>query len=218
MTLPPSFLPRSGGNVFLPNIFVTSTGYLVGKPARRTLQIAQETNTKIYVNDTMTISVSAGDGHSAARDLNDACERIQHLLLQWINPICDEGAKGRLVYELVSSSGLNCPPDSSSFAVRARDPYFGDGSFFTLVKLPFEYHKGRRVFHGDFILRGGFLSQIRRLNCLAKLCGNEFGVPLLSCDPYVLVSGKRLRDVDEAAEIMRSYILDHMDKCQCAFD
>ena len=97
--------------------------------------IAREKGCRINVHDecrnnvfTMTIVVGRYKGYNdtlqplALRDLDDVCEKIQELLMDYLDFIGDPGAKGRLTYEVALSS-TGRMKDFRNDIVRARDPY-----------------------------------------------------------------------------------------------
>ena len=94
--------------------------------------IAREKGCRINVHDecrnnafTMTIVVGRYDDRLqplALRDLDDVCEKIQELLMDYLDFTGDPGAKGRLTYEVALSS-TGRMKDFRNDIVRARDPY-----------------------------------------------------------------------------------------------
>ena len=161
--------------------------------------------------DLRTAGVSLNDGR-----IDDAREKLQELVLDYMDFIGDPGAKGRLFYEVASScTGPHCPEESTSHAVGWRGPN-GCG-FLSLVELPFVLHDGIRSFHAHMILQTQNNQRVKRLGCSIKVYGDDFGVPLKYCDPYALVSGGSWRDVDEAVAIVREAINMHMSTCVCTF-
>jgi len=159
----------------------------------------------------ISLTIDARSHTSTLRDLNDAREKIQELLLDYMDVILDGGSKGRLIYEVASScGGDHRPRASTSYAVRAND------SFMSLVELPFLSQEGRR-FHASFLLQHPVLIRMKGLNCRIKVCGDEFRVPLKFCDPHVIITGRHWQDVDRAVEIVKDAIGRHMSKCSCAF-
>ncbi len=127
--------------------------------------------------------------------------------------IGNSGAKGRLIYE-VSPSSTDCR--ANNCVVEWRGPN-GPG-FLSLVELPFVLHNGRRSHHSHMIIQTLENSQrVKRLGCLIKVYGDDFGVPLKYCDPYALITGGSWQDVDEAVEAVRGAINMHMSTCACTF-
>ena len=154
---------------------------------------------------------------SALQCIDDAREKVQELLLDFMEIIDDAGAKGRLTYEVASScAGRHNPTDSTSNAVGWRGPN-GSG-FLSLIELPFVYIDGRKSFHAHMVTQTLENSHcVNRLGCLIKVFGDDFGVPLKYCDPYALVSGASWQAVDEAVEIVRDAIEEHMRICRCTY-
>ena len=187
--------------------------------------IAREKGCRINVYDecrnnvfTMTIVVGRYDDRLqplALRDLDDVCEKIQELLMDYLDFIGDPGAKGRLIYEVALSS-TGRMKDFRNDIVRARDPY-GFGSFITLVELPSVIipSSNRKTFHAKYILQQSILREIKKMDCLIKICGDDFGMPLKLCEYYVIVSGKNPQSVDESAHMVKKAISCHMDECRC---
>ncbi len=153
----------------------------------------------------------------ALKYIDDAREKVQELLLDFMDIIDDAGAKGRLTYEVASScAGGHNPRDSTSNAVGWRGPN-GYG-FLSLVELPFLYIDGRKSFHAHMVIQTLDNSQqVKRSGCLIKVFGGDFGVPLKYCDPYALVSGGSWQAVDAAVEIVRDVIKEHMRICRCTY-
>mmetsp|Transcript_26006 Transcript_26006/g.47821 ORF Transcript_26006/g.47821 Transcript_26006/m.47821 type:complete len:463 (-) Transcript_26006:115-1503(-) len=179
--------------------------------------IGRKTNCRIVINfdpDTrgtkptapITISIDTlSRGSSALRDLHDAREKIQELLLCFLDHIDDHGAKGRLIYEVASSCwGAHRPKDSTSRAVVCANEVI------SIVDLPFVVENGKRKVHAAFLLTSGVLASVRRYDCFIKVCGDGFRIEVKSCAPYVLVQGKSWQSVDRAVEIVRGKIR-HMD-------
>mmetsp|Transcript_23246 Transcript_23246/g.50371 ORF Transcript_23246/g.50371 Transcript_23246/m.50371 type:complete len:186 (+) Transcript_23246:583-1140(+) len=159
------------------------------------------------------ITVNARSHSSALRDLDNAREGIQELLVGYMDVVQDGGSKGRLFHDIASScKGDHRPRDSTSNAVRSKDPR-GFDNFMSVVELP--SHAG--AFHAKYILQKYVLVQIRSLNCFIKICGNDFGVPLKYCDAHVLVTGLHWQGVDGAVEIVNDVIRRHMGDCSCTF-
>ncbi len=151
---------------------------------------------------------------SAVQCIDDAREKLQELLLGYMDFIGDSGAKGQLTYDVASScTGPHCPKESASNAVGWRGP--NGFSFLSLVELPFVLHDGIRSFHAHMILQTQKNQHLKRLGCF--MYGDDFGVPLKYCDPYALVSGGSWQDVDEAVGIVREAIKTHMRICSCAY-
>ena len=138
--------------------------------------------------------------------LTDAREKVQDLLLDYLDYIDDPGAKGRLSYETaLSCTGCHRPVDSTSCAVQWKGPNWS--GFISLVELP-KCNEGR-LFNGSTILDEQEGQNIQRLGCSIKIYGDAFGVPLKYCDPYLLVSGGTWQTVDKAVEIVRNAISNH---------
>ena len=141
--------------------------------------------------------------------LDEAREKLQELLMHYLDFIGDSAAKGRLTYEVASScTGPHRPKESTSNAVGWRGPN-GPG-YLSLVELPFEFHNGIRSFHAQMILQTQKNQHMKRLGCLIKIYGDDFGAPLKYCDPYALVSGGSWQNVDIAVEIVRDALKTHM--------
>jgi hypothetical protein len=208
---------------------------------RRTVSnVEQETNTEIAVNldrafnrgnsptAPITITVNANSRLSALRDLNDARLGIQGLLLNYVDFI-DWGAKGRLIYEVASScSGPHRPLDSTSRAVKARDPFGATYHFMSLVELPFVQARpgGKKSFHAAFLLNPPVLSSLRELGCYIKVCADGYKIRIGSnpdtpiqvrhCEAYMLVLGDSWQTIDRAVEIVNGWITAHVGRCDCA--
>lgn len=133
-------------------------------------------------------------------------EKVQDLLLDYLDVIDDPGAKGRLSYETaLNCTGCHHPMDSTSCAVEWKGPNWS--GFISLVELA-KCHVGR-LFNSSTILDEQEGQNIQRLGCSIKMYGDAFGVPLKYCDPYLLVSGGTWQNVDKAVEIVRNAILNH---------
>ena len=133
-------------------------------------------------------------------------EKVQELLLDYLDFIDDPGAKGRLSYETaLSCTGCHRPVDSTSCAVEWKGPNWS--GFISLVELP-KCNEGR-LFNASTILDEQEGQNIQRLGCSIKIYGDAFGVPLKYCDPYLLVSGGTWQNVDKAVEIVRNAISNH---------
>ena len=138
--------------------------------------------------------------------LTDAREKVQDLLLDYLDYIDDPGAKGRLSYETaLICTGCHRPADSTSSAVEWKGPNWS--GFISLVELP-KCNEGR-LFNASTLLDEQEGQNIQRLGCSIKIYGDAFGVPLKYCDPYLLVSGGTWQNVDKAVEIVRNAISNH---------
>ncbi len=163
------------------------------------------------------IRINIKSNSSNLQDLDDAREKVMNHLLDYMDIIDDAGAKGRLTYEVAMSYfSPHNPTDSTSNAVGWRGPN-GSG-FLSLIELPFVYIDGRKSFHAPMVTQTLENSHcVKRLGCLIKVFGDDFGVPLKYCDPYALVSGASWQAVDEAVEIVRDAIEEHMRICRCTY-
>jgi hypothetical protein len=146
------------------------------------------------------------------RDVDYAHEKVTNHLLDYMYFIGDSGAKGRLIYEVSTSStdrhATNC-------VVEWRGPN-GPG-FLALVELPFVLHNGRRSYHAHMMIKTQENSyRVKCLGFFIKVYGDDFGVPLKYCDPCAL-TGDSSQDVDEAVEAVRRAINMHMSTCACTF-
>ena len=155
------------------------------------------------------ISINIRSKSSNTQDVDDACKKVTNHLLNYMDLIGDSGAKGRLTYEVASSyTGRHSTNNVVACPV----------GYLALVELPFVLHDGRKSFHTHMITQTLENSQcVKRLECLIKVYGDDFGVPLKYCDPYALVSGNSCQHVDEVVEIVRKAIKTHMSTCTCAF-
>jgi hypothetical protein len=145
---------------------------------------------------------------------DDAREKVQELLLEYMDLKQNSSAKGRLIYEIASScAGPHNPRDSTSNAIRWRGPN-GSG-FLSLVELPFEFINGKKSFHAHMIMQTQNNLRLKDLGCLTKVFGDD--MRLKHCDPYALVSGGSWQVVDEAVEIVRDAIKAHMRTCCCSY-
>lgn len=166
---------------------------------------------------TITISMDNRIHHKPtfSPDLGGACEKIQELLLEFMDFINDDGSKGKMLFEVASSCGGEST--RHSIVARAKDPSgSGDIIYLSVVELPFEYRMGMRSFHAKFLLRHQFLVSVKSLGCWMRLCGDEFHVPLKYSEPHVVVTGKRWEDVDQAVNLVKTAIGKHMDGgCTC---
>lgn len=172
--------------------------------------ISKETNCGIRVNferhegavdgdhppRPITITIGTNNGPGGQRDLEIARRRLQDLLLDYVG--CD-GARGRLVYEVVASCrGPHCPEASTSRAVTAIDP-FGDGCIHRSITISPLLRRS----DADCLLRSEVVERIREESwCHTTLIGDEFGVPCRLCHPYVFVVGRFWKDVDRAARLV----------------
>ena len=163
----------------------------------------------------MTITMTTNNGNTGHRDLKNARRKVEDLILDFIQ---NDGSKGRLMYELaVSCWGAHRSKYSSSNAVKQRNP-FNDyrENFMSVVDLPSEVIKGKRCFHGEFLLKAHVLGQIKKQSgCTIKICGDDFNIPVELCNPYVLVYGGSFKDVDRAVEIIKDYTSKHQQYCPC---
>jgi hypothetical protein len=91
----------------------------------------------------MIITIRSND--SSQSDLDNACEKVMHHLLDYMDFIDDAGAKERVIYEVASS--YSGPRDSTSKAVGWKNSN-GDQRFLTLIKLysPYILHDGCNAF------------------------------------------------------------------------
>lgn len=153
------------------------------------------------------IGITIGSNESSQLDLDIACEKVMHHLLDYMDFIDDAGAKERVIYEVASSyTGPHCPRDSTSKAVGWKDSNGGQ-RFLSLIGLtaPFILRDGCNAFHAD-IQTLEKSDQMNHLSCRIKLHGDVFGVTLKYCNPYVLVSGHSWTNVDKTVEMVRNVI------------
>ena len=208
------------------------TDYLCGSKHERRRgvhSIGEETNCRISVNFTpdppagildppkMTIEVAALNPHPM-KDLMTARQQITELLLDYVDMRRD-GARGRLVYDVSASCpGAHRPKNSTSCVVNVKCPFNDQYTNMSVLQLPSEVYKGKRDFHASYLLKSFVLGRISRdTGCRIKICGDEYDVPTVYCDPYVFVTGKRWQDVDQAVEIIKDEIAMHMRNCTCRF-
>ena len=126
-----------------------------------------------------------------------ALQKVDELLLDYLDYVGDPGAKGRMTYEVAASCpGPHRPTDSTSNAVGWNSP--NGYVFLSLIELPSGYN------YGSEGLRTKLLSVASHLGCFVKIYGD-----VKHCDPYVLVNGKTWENVDEAVEIVRDSIESH---------
>ena len=198
--------------------------------SRSHLEWTQETNCIVTIDfDPRNLSMMiCAYAMSNIRDLDIAREKIQDLLVNYLDYIGDPDAKGRLVWEVASNChGPHRPIESTSAAVRVRDLYswrdhrgkdYGSGPFLSLVELPFELKQGEKKFHLNYILWGPVLKEMKRYRCWLKVCSDRCDVPVINCDPFVIVTGGCWRDVDECVRILKDVIMQHIHKCgKCRF-
>lgn len=144
--------------------------------------------------------------------MNEAREKLYGLLLEYLDVERDEGAKGRLIYELALSEHRE--ERSHTGVVQARDP-FGFGSYISVVELPFTSQHGRRSYHAKCVLQKQILVRIKKLGCLIKVC--DITIPVASCNPYVLVVGTTREATDMSVHVVREALERHMETCTCGF-
>ena len=123
-----------------------------------------------------------------------ALQKVDELLLDYLDYVGDPVAKGRMTYEVAASCpGPHRPTDSTSNAVGWNSP--NGYVFLSLIELPLGYT------YGSESLRTKLLSVASHLGCFVKIYGD-----VKHCDPYVLVHGKTWGNVDEAVKIVRGII------------
>lgn len=183
--------------------------------------IGKETNCRVTVNfsphhpsdDPITITIDACSQTGALRDLTMARQKIESLMLGYLN-IYNDGSKGRLVYDIaLSCKGAHRPNNSTSRAVNTKSPFDGRYTWMTVLELPFRGENGRREYHTKYLLDSRLLGDIKNAGCAIKLCGGECGIPTKQCNPYVWLTGTNSKTVDQAAAMIKDAIKCHMDKC-----
>lgn len=192
----------------------------VGK--RTVKDIEKETYCDIRINfvdskttyrNPITVIISSHYGSSAIRDMHCAREKIQDLLLNFLQL---DGDRGRLLYEVASSCpGPHRVADSTSQAIWAKDPYSLDGLevFMSLVHhFPFEIVNGRKTFHTKFLLTLSLLTRLwKETGCYVKAGANDrSGFPVKLCFPYLLVMGRTWPAVDKACAFLQGAIEDYV--------
>jgi hypothetical protein len=181
---------------------------------RSVISLGDETNCRILINGFSRrpnsvgyqLRIAIGSNESSQSDLDNACQKVMHHLLDYMDFIDNAGVKERVIYEVASSySGPHCPRDSTSKAVRWKDSN-GDQRFLSLIELttPFLLRDGCNV-HAD-IQTLEKSEQMNHLSCRIKLYGDVFGVKLKYCNPYALVSGASWQAVDKAVEMVRNVV------------
>jgi len=188
--------------------------------------VESETKCSIKINgftrrsDTVgpPIGITIGSNESSQSDLDNACEKVMHHLLDYMDFIDDDGAKERVIYEVASSyTGPHCPRDSTSKAVGWKDSN-GGLRFLSLIGLtaPFILRDGCNAFHAD-IQSLEKSDQMNHLSCRIKLHGDVFGVTQKYCNPYVLVSGHSWTNVDKTVQMVRNVIKTYNNR-PCRFE
>ena len=127
-----------------------------------------------------------------------ALQKVDELLLDYLDLVGDPGAKGRMTYEVAASCpGPHRPTDSTSNAVGWKSP--NGYVFLSLIELPLGCNYGSETFCTKL------LSVASHLGCFVKIYGD-----VKHCNPYVLVNGKTWGNVpDEAVEKVRGIIESH---------
>jgi hypothetical protein len=135
--------------------------------------------------------------------INNGREKVQDLILSYLDLIGDPGAKGRLIYELSSTcDGTHRSKESTSNAVRWIGPR--KTVFLSLLELPTDYEG--KTFNAHNILDAIEIQHMKRLGCSTKVYGADSGVALTLCNPYLLVSGELPKSIDEACVIVQNAI------------
>eukprot|EP00804_Cyclotella_cryptica_P024415 CCRYP_015864-RA/>CCRYP_015864-RA protein AED:0.00 eAED:0.00 QI:684/1/1/1/0.5/0.33/3/258/357 len=196
-------------------------------------QVQLETNCLVRVNwddsaekcglspTPMTIDLCPFDKTSdnLPRDLLMARKKIEDIILEhYVSPfpsIRGDGSKGRLMYHIAANcAGAHRPKDSTSRAVRQRNLFEGNLCWMSLLELPFTVEKVGKKFHGHFLMKPNVIEKVKNESgCSFKLVGNDFGVPTMYCDPYVLVLGYHWTKVDQAVAILKEEIRRHPNGC-----
>jgi hypothetical protein len=169
-------------------------------------------------NDTfepLKIHLDTPQSNAALKDLKIARRMIQDLFLEYVG---NDGARGRLIYEIASScSGAHRPNSSTSNAVREVNPLVEDlvERYMSIVEVSYELTtpNGEKSFHAAHILHKPFLAEIAGLGCDLILVADGFRIPTRLCDPYVLVYGKTYQDVDRAVDMVKHKIRQHQQVC-----
>lgn len=201
------------------------------KRGKRTVKdIEREANCDIIVNfidkgnqpgfrPPITITVHARSLSSGARDIHFAREKIQDLLLDFVQR---DGSRGQLLYDVASScEGDHRPAASHSVCVRAKDPFAEDGRevYMTVVHLPYEEVRGKKEFHVNFLLTSSLLSYLwKEMDCYVKAVSNESGIPTKLCWPYLLVMGESWHNVDRAVKELHEVMKKYVDRSSCKFN
>lgn len=159
--------------------------------------------------------LDADNPTTAQADLKIAREMIQDLFLEYVGN--DDGARGRLIYEIASSCwGPHRPKKSTCNAVREVNPLVVHDQQVLGLSQPSHFHSIVNLFSassacslGSHILHKSFLQEISALGCGLILVAEGFRVSTQLCDPYVLIYGRTYQDVDRAVEMLKQKIMQH---------
>ena len=157
------------------------------------------------------------------RDLALARRKIEDILQRFsfsgLPVIKDDGSQARLLYEIAASCHGDHRPTGSKFnVVQQVNPFDVNQKrrYMSILELPFTVNRFNKMFHGHFLLDK--IDRVKKqTGCSFKVVGDDFGVPVLYCDPYVLVWGSvhEFSKVDEAVEMLRNEIWRHQKSCAC---
>lgn len=176
----------------------TISVHLVGDHGRKHKELVAQTNALITVSNfnsrerrPMTITIKSRIGASTpADDVRKAKVMIEGSLMEFVD---DKNSEGRLVYELamMAEGSFEFRREGGAVQQLCHTPPH-DLVWMKLLELPSIDH-GRHLFRPDSKqwIRGG-------TRCVVKVHCAGFSLPRLS-DPYVLVFGRNLDEVDEVS-------------------
>ncbi|EJK49109.1 hypothetical protein THAOC_32048 [Thalassiosira oceanica] len=161
-----------------------------------------------------------------------AVKMIQGFLVDFIK---EANSKWRLLYDLAmqaqvdipcKDTQLYCKSNSGSVRLDIRldvtRKSVQKGSWLrwvTILDLPIARDsKGRTTAHGKFLLQQNFISElIGDKDCFVKVYGFDNNVPVL-VNPYVLIHGRTLKDVEDVMQKVASKLVKHQSRCgRCKF-
>ena len=171
----------------------------------------------------MMISIKANRAQDGNRGVTRAKEMTEDFILELLH---DSGSRGRLLFDLADTCVDNWTNgrlrSQKSGAVRQRSHSIGFLVWMQLVELPSTQRHGTPVHHGKFLLYPELQDRIQyddngnETSCSVEVFGDNVGVRLKLCDPYALICGKKLADVEDATAIVVNALQRHQTRCDCS--
>jgi hypothetical protein len=131
------------------------------------------------------------------RGLGRARGMVEDSIIEFLN---DENSNGRLLYELATTASGSINFDhirtSDGFVLQEKP----NRVWMKLLELPYaESNKGRKQFHGKFLLpRQSQDEMIHGTDCVKRIYAFKYEPNW--CEPYILISGQRKEEVVIVAE------------------
>ena len=186
-----------------------STGYKVRR-------IRSESSCKVHITERFKpMKVEIVSTSNSTGEFFHGIRMIEESLMDFIG---DQNAGKKMLYELSSTAEVT--PNArhlfgrnDNFRMVLRE-YDSVKYWSALFELPYLKRENVNEYHGIFLsnLRG----PLSKRDCIIELYGDKFGLPLAHTSPFVLVRGKRHKDVKDAVCVVNDAMKRHQGKgCGC---